>query len=231
MGMLSVVIPALNAEAGLAATLSALVPAAVDGLVREVVIVDGGSDDGTLAIVDAVGARLVRSQPGRGVQLGCGAATARFPWLLFLHADTVLEAGWHREAATFISRMDEGQRPQSAAAFRFAFDDEGLAPRVVEAAVAVRCSLLRLPFGDQGLLISNALYRKVGGYRPIPILEDVDLVRRLGRSRMTILRARAVTSAERYKRDGYASRVLRNQLCLMLYAFGVDPVRIARIYG
>lgn len=229
--MLSVVIPTLNAEARLAATLSALVPAAVEGLVREVVIVDGGSDDATLAIADAAGARLVRAERGRGVQLGCGAAAARFPWLLFLHADTVLEAGWEREAATFISRVDQGRYRRSAAAFRFAFDDEGLAPRVVEAAVAARCSLLRLPFGDQGLLISDTLYRKVGGYKPIPILEDVDLVRRLGRSRIAMLRSRAVTSAERYKRDGYARRVLRNQLCVMLYAFGVDPVRIARIYG
>ena len=229
--MLSVVIPTLNAEAGLAATLSALVPAAVDGLVREVVIVDGGSNDSTIAIAEASGARLVRSERGRGVQLGCGAATTRFPWLLFLHADTVLEPGWEREAATFIDRVDLGQRRPCAAAFRFAFDDDGFAPRVVETAVAVRCGLLRLPFGDQGLLISRALYLEVGGYKPIPIMEDIDLVRRLGRSRITMLRSRAVTSAERYQREGYARRVVRNQFCMLLYAVGVDPIRIARLHG
>ena len=107
--MISVVIPTLNAEATLGGTLSALVPAAVDGLVREVIVVDGGSGDRTKEIVDQAGARLLVERPERGRQLAAGAARARFPWLLFLHADTVLEPGWEREAAGFMERVDTGE--------------------------------------------------------------------------------------------------------------------------
>ena len=100
--MISVVIPTLDAEAGLTATLSALVPATVQGLVREVVIADGGSEDGTSEIADIAGAEFVVSEKGRGTQLAAGADHARSDWLLFLHADTVLQSGWEREAATFM---------------------------------------------------------------------------------------------------------------------------------
>src|SRR5215510_6276381 len=109
--MISVIIPTLNAEAGLGETLSALVPAAVDGLVREVIVVDGGSDDHTAAIVDQAGATWVSRSGGRGYQLEAGARRARFPWLLFLHADTVLQQGWERDAVAFMEAVDGGKRP------------------------------------------------------------------------------------------------------------------------
>ncbi len=229
--MISVVIPTLNAESGLAAALSALVPAMIDGLVREVIMVDGGSTDRTLAIADQAGTRLVSSGPGRGRQLRAGAEAARFPWLLFLHADTVLEPGWEREVSAFVERVEIGQRPQVAASFRFALDDLGLAPRVIEWGVAVRCTAMRLPYGDQGLVIPKRLYDQIGGYRDLPLMEDVDLIRRLGRSRTIILRAAAVTSAIRYRRDGYVARVIRNLTCLALYYLRVPPWTIARIYS
>ena len=152
------------------------------------------------------------------------------PWLLFLHADTVLEPGWEREASAFIERVEIGQRPEAAAAFRFALDDLGFKPRVIEWGVAVRCTVARLPYGDQGLLIPRRLYRSSGGFRPLPLMEDVDLIRRLGRGRTVILRARAVTSAIRYRRDGYAWRTLRNLACLMLYYLRVPAGVIARLY-
>lgn len=229
--MISVIIPTLNAESGLAAALSALVPAMVDGLVREVIVVDGGSTDRTLAIADQAGTRVVTSQPGRGRQLRAGAEAARFPWLLFLHADTVLEPGWEREVSAFVERVEVGQRPEAAASFRFALDDLGLAPRVIEWGVAVRCTAMRLPYGDQGLIIPKRLYEQIGGYRDLPLMEDVDLVRRLGRSRTIILRAAAVTSAIRYRRDGYITRVARNLGCLALYYLRVPPQVIARLYN
>jgi rSAM/selenodomain-associated transferase 2 len=229
--MISVIIPTLNAEAGLAATLSALVSATVDGLVREVIIVDGGSSDQTLKIAEAAGAQVVHSQRGRGGQLIAGAERAQFPWLLFLHSDTVLEPGWGVEAANFIQRVDIGQRPAAAAAFRFALDDVGFRPRLVEVGTRMRCTLFRRPYGDQGLLIPKRLYRQVGGYRPIPLFEDVDLVRRLGRTRTVIFRSCAVTGAMRYQRDGYAQRVARNFFCRMLYYLRVPLNTIARFYG
>ncbi|MGH6815672.1 MAG: TIGR04283 family arsenosugar biosynthesis glycosyltransferase [Hyphomicrobiaceae bacterium] len=229
--MISVIIPTLNAETGLAAALSALVPAAIDGLVREVIIVDGGSTDRTLQIAHGMGADIVSARRGRGHQLAAGAAQARCSWFLFLHADTVLETGWEREASAFMERVDAGERPPAAAAFSFALDDLGFLPRVVEAGVGLRCTFFRLPYGDQGLLIPRRLYEEIGGHRKMPIMEDVALVGQLGRARTIILRTRAVTSAIRYRRDGYVRRVLRNQLCLTLYFLNVPPHRIARIYG
>jgi rSAM/selenodomain-associated transferase 2 len=229
--MISVIIPTLNAEALLAQTLSALVPAAVDGLVREVIVVDGGSSDATAAIADQAGATFVARSGGRGYQLMAGAHRARFPWLLFLHADTVLEAGWEREAAAFMEAIDTGKHPPAAAAFRFALDDAGLRPRLLERLVALRCALLRLPYGDQGLLIGKPLYGDVGGYGSHPLMEDVDLVLRLGRRRLAMLRPRAVTSAVRYQRDGYVRRSMRNLFCLILFFLRVPTTVIRRVYG
>lgn len=229
--MISVVIPTLNAERTLPEALSALVPAAVDGVVREVVIVDGGSSDHTRKVADFSGAEFFVSKPGRGQQLAHGARAAKGGWLLFLHADTVLEEDWHREAASFIQAVESGDIEPSAAAFRFRLDDKGLRPRLLEAVVRARCSLLRLPYGDQGLLISRKLYLEVGGFRDLPIMEDVDLVRRIGRRRTTLLTADAVTSADRYRRDGYLRRALRNLTCLALYRAGLPINTIQRLYG
>jgi rSAM/selenodomain-associated transferase 2 len=229
--MISVVIPTLNSQAGLPAALARLVPAAVDGLVREVIIVDGGSGDGTTAIADQTGARLLTCERGRGKQLAAGARHARFPWLLFLHADTALEEGWEREALAFVGQVDSGERSLGAAAFRFTLDDQGLRPRMLERLVALRCNLFGLPYGDQGLLIPKRLYDALGGYRPLSLMEDVDLVRRLGRRRINMLRSRAITSAERFRDDGYVHRSARNLLCLTLYLLRVPISTIQRIYG
>jgi rSAM/selenodomain-associated transferase 2 len=227
--MISVIIPTLNAEASLAQTLAALVPAAVDGLIAEVIVADGGSTDGTAEIADDSGATLVACSGGRGPQLRAGSDRARFPWLLFLHADTELEPGWEREAIGFMEAVDRGKRPPAAAAFRFALDDAGFVPRLLEWLVAVRCKLLGLPYGDQGLLMPRSLYAEVGGFAPIALMEDVDMACRLGRRRIALLRTRAVTSALRY-RDGYFRRSARNQLCLTLYLLGAPLTAIARIY-
>jgi rSAM/selenodomain-associated transferase 2 len=229
--MISVVIPTLNAEATLAATLTALVPAAVDGLVREVIVVDGGSTDKTTAIVEDAGAQLICKNGGRGHQLTVGAMRAKQPWLLFLHADTVLDTGWEREVGLFMERAAAKPDRATAAVFRFALDDLGARPRLLERLVAARYALFRLPYGDQGLLIPRTLYDEVGEFRPLPLMEDVDFARRLGRRRMTLLSARAVTSAERYQRDGYLRRSARNLMCLTLYFAGVPTNVINRRYG
>ena len=229
--MISVVGPTLNAETHLAETLTSLVPAAVDGLVREVVVADGGSSDRTLEIADGAGAEIIRCETGRGAQLKAGAARARFPWLLFLNADTYLDIGWEREASLNIERVESGRRRMSAASFRFALDDEGLLPRTLETLVSLRTGLLKLPYGDQGLLISRSLYDEVGGFDSLPLMEDVDLVRRLGRKRLAVLNARAVSGGEPYRRDGYVARMARSQACLGLYLIGVPVTTIANLYG
>lgn len=228
--MISVIIPTLNAQDSLPGTLTALVPAAVEGLVREVIIVDGGSTDRTLRIADASGAEITSMEPGRGPQLHHGVSMARASWLLFLHADTELELGWEREVAHFMDRIEQGRRRQTAAVFRFALDDEGAFPRTLEAAVTFRTWAAGLPFGDQGLLIPRALYDEIGGYRPLPLMEDVDIARRLGRRRIAQLRSRAVTSPARYQKEGYFGRVMRNQLCLAMYYLGFPMSMIVKTY-
>jgi rSAM/selenodomain-associated transferase 2 len=229
--MVSVVIPALNAEATLPATLTALVPAALEGLVREVIVVDGGSVDRTREIADHAGAEVLTAPPNRGALLRAGANAARHPWLLFLNADTVLDAGWEREAAHFMDRVDSGSSRHAAAAFRFALDDDGLAPRALEGLVRLRCALLRMPYGDQGLLIARRLYDKAGGYLPLPMMEDIDLVRRLGMRRVKLLRPRAVSNAQRYRRDGYIRHDLGNQRQRLLYSLRLSTPPTARLHG
>ncbi len=228
--MISVVIPTLNAEQGLAATLSALVPAVVDGLVRDVTVVDGGSTDDTLKIADQAGVNVLRTGASRGGQLKAGAKLAKSPWILFVHADTILQTGWEQEVINFIEKIESGRRDDAAAAFKFSLDDDGLAPRVVESFVSLRSSLLRMPYGDQGLLISRALYNQVGGYNTMAVMEDVDIISRLGRRRIVMLPSRALTSAARYRTEGYVQRIARNQYCLLMYALKAPLARIATIY-
>jgi rSAM/selenodomain-associated transferase 2 len=229
--MISVVIPTLNAESHLPRTLAALVPAAVDGLVREVIVVDGGSADATAVIADAAGATFMSAERGRGQQLRAGAQRARSRWLLFLHADTVLQPPWQEDALRFMRAVDTGEIHEAAAAFRFALNDSGSWARVLEAGVHLRCLALRLPYGDQGLLISRALYERIGGYQPLALMEDVDIVRRLGRRRIRCLRASALTSPRRYHARGYGLGMLRNLTCLTLYYMRVPARYLVKLYG
>ncbi len=229
--MISVIIPTLDAERELAATLTALVPASIAGVVREVIIVDGGSNDATLTIADDAGAHILSCAKGRGSQLATGAEAAAGPWLLFLHADTMLEPCWREQASSFMQRMDKRDlHRQGAAAFRFALDDEGFVPRFVERVVGLRSSVLKMPYGDQGLLISKRLYEEIGGYKPLPLMEDVEIVQRIGHKRLHMLPAKALTSAKRYVNEGYGSRIWRNLRCLGMYFAGISPEKIARFY-
>ena len=223
---LSIVIPALNAGAAVARTLDAVAPSR---LARdcEVLVADGGSSDETAAVARRHGARVIETAPGRGVQLAEGARRARGRWLLFLHADTVPADGW--SDAVFAYCGDPANR-ERAATFRFALDDGARAARRLEAIVAWRTRRLGLPYGDQGLLISRGFYDALGGFRPLVLMEDVDLVRRIGRRRLDALDVAAVTSAIRYRQRGYLRRSGRNLVCLGLYFLGVPPRRIARLY-
>jgi hypothetical protein len=118
-----------------------------------------------------------------------------------------------------------------AAYFAFALDDPSPEARRLERLVAWRCRALALPYGDQGLLVSRALYDAAGGFRPLPLMEDVDFVRRLGRRRLAALPPAAVTSAERWRREGWRRRSARNLACLSLWFLGVPPGAIKRLYG
>jgi rSAM/selenodomain-associated transferase 2 len=219
---ISVVIPTLDAAAELPRTLDAL---AGSPLIAEIVVADGGSRDKTVAMARQAGARVVQARRGRGTQLAAGAAVATGEWLLFVHADCQPLPGWEEAVGAFIAAS-----PVGAGYFALALDDPAPAARWLERLVAWRCWVLSLPYGDQGLLISRALYDAVGGYAAIPLMEDVDIACRLGRARLRPIGATMLASARRYRRDGYWRRPLRNIVCLSLYFAGVTPDRIARIY-
>jgi rSAM/selenodomain-associated transferase 2 len=219
IGSVSVVIPTLNAAASLADCLARL-----DGA-REVIVVDGGSDDETRPIARQKGARLITSPPGRGAQLGAGADAATGDWLLFLHADTLLGSDWRTAAERHMTSA-----PDAAGYFRFRLQSNAWQARLIEAGVKLRVALLKLPYGDQALLIRRDVYDRIGGFRPLPLLEDVDLVRRLGRNRLRVIQSDAVTSAARWQQDGWLRRSARNAACLALYLAGASPERIAPLY-
>jgi len=223
---IDIVIPTLNAAGTIARTLSA-VSAARGVWPCRVVVCDGGSADDTLAIASGLGAQIISAPPRRGGQLAAGAE-GKGEWLLFLHADTVLSPGWVEAAGRFMVSASSEDR---AGYFRLRFDSASARARTVERMAAWRCRTLGLPYGDQGLLIKRALYERIGGYRALPLMEDVDLVRRIGRRQLVALDAEAKTSAARYERDGWTLRPLRNLFCLGLFALGVPPHLIARIYG
>ena len=223
--IISVVIPALNAAAELPDALAALRD---NRLVREVIVADGGSRDATAALAEKAGARLVAAPRGRGTQLAAGAAAACGAWLLFLHADCRLAAGWEDAVAGFIAAPGASEH---AGYFALALDDPSAAARRLERIVAWRCRAFALPYGDQGLLIARELYVRIGGFAPLPLMEDVELARRLGRARLRPIAATITASARRYRDGGYIRRALRNLLCLSLYLGGMAPQRIARIYG
>jgi len=215
---ISVVVPALDEEACLAETLRSVKAA------DERIVVDGGSQDRTREIAATEGARLLSCEACRGRQLDVGARAARGDWLLFLHADTRLDPGW-RDAALRLP-------PEAAAGvFRLTIDAAGRGYRLLEAMVVFRTRVLGRPFGDQGLLVRRAAYEKVGGFAPIPLMEDVELTSRLRKlGRLGLLGSRAVTSPRRWQRHGLVGTTLRNWSTQALFALGVSPERLARRY-
>ncbi len=215
---ISVVIPTLNEASRLQAAIASVRADA------EVIVVDGGSSDATADVALGAGARLVRAPRGRGRQLGAGAAVATGEWLVFLHADTRLDPGWAPALAALGREVVGG-------AFRFAVDSTRRPFRWLEAGVRVRCALLRLPYGDQALFARRDAYERIGPFSPWPLMEDVDLVRRLRRAgTLAFPPVRAVTSARRWEQRGLVSTTLLNWTLLGMYSLGCPPERLARLY-
>ncbi|MEM6371910.1 MAG: TIGR04283 family arsenosugar biosynthesis glycosyltransferase [Pseudomonadota bacterium] len=216
---LSVIIPTLNAGHCLPACLNALMEGVEAGLIAELIISDGGSCDDTLAQADAWGAHILSGAPSRGGQLRRGCAHARAAWFLVVHADTVLSPGWTTAAAAHLGTRKAGF-------FQLRFDRGG---RIVAAWANVRARLLGLPYGDQGLLIPRALYSHVEGYDDIPLMEDVAMARAL-KGQLVMLDAVAVTSAAKYRRQGWIRRGARNLWTLLRYFTGADVATLAQQY-
>lgn len=218
---ISIVIPTLNAAQTLPAALQALMEGLHTGLIRELIVTDGGSTDQTLEIADEAGAEIVTGAASRGGQLRRGCELARGEWLLVLHADTVLEDGWTKVVGDHL-------RTGTPAAFRLAFHATGFAPGWVAGWANLRSRVIGLPYGDQGLLIPRRTYEQAGGFPDQPLMEDVALMRRV--RGVALLPTRAFTSADRYQKAGWARRGSRNLWTLFRYFLGADPEELARAY-
>ena len=220
----SVVIPTLNSCKELAACLGSLGEGLSQGLIRELIVTDGGSTDGTLPLAEEAGAVVVSGKKSRGGQLRRGCSMAEGDWLLILHADTQLAEGWTEAVIDHI-----GQHRSQAGYFRLAFRANGIGPKIVAWWANLRSRVFSLPYGDQGLLVRADHYRTIDGYDDIPLMEDVALVRRL-KVRLNALDAVASTSAEKYLAQGWVKRGTLNILMLLRYLAGVDPQKLAKEY-
>lgn len=223
---LSVIIPCLDAADELPLCLEGLVSGLAAGLIREVIVVDGGSSDASRRIAEAAGCRVIEASRGRATQLIAGAKAARGDWLLFLHADTVLSPDWAERAGAHIATSAD-----KAAAFTLAFRSDAPEARWLAARANRRARWFALPYGDQGLLIPRDLYDAIGGYRDMALMEDVAIVRAIGRRRLVLLSAEARTSAAKYERDGWRRRAWRNGFLLLRYLMGAPPEKLAREYS
>lgn len=218
-GPISVIIPTLDSARHLPRALAPLVDGMQEGLIREVIVSDGGSRDETLEIADAAGCTLISGEAGRAKQLLNGIARAKGKWLLVLHPQTSLARGWTEEVALFLQFNEARKR---AATFKLAFDDKSAKGRLFWA--RLRANVMKLPHGDQGLLISRFLYDGLNGYRDVAH-EDIDLVRRIGAKRLVFLETEAVTSADKYR---YAPSPAESVGMMARYFLGADPVEMAK---
>lgn len=196
-----------------------MVDGMADGLIREVIVSDGGSSDETRDIADAAGCTLISNEPGRAKQLLAGAACAKGKWLLFLHPQTSLARGWTDEVQMFLQFSEARKR---AATFKLAFDDRSAKGLLFWA--RLRTQTMKLPRGDQGLLISRFLYDGLCGYRDVPN-EDIEFARRIGGKRLMFLESEAVTSAEAYR---LAASPAASVGMIARYFMGADPVELAK---
>jgi glycosyltransferase involved in cell wall biosynthesis len=219
--MLSIVIATHNAATTLPAAIAAL-----DGAADEVIVVDGGSDDGTVAMARAMGARVFRASGGHGASLAEGCAAASGDWLLLLRADTRLAPGWFAAAA----RVMAGS-PDRAAYFRFALEAGEAQARRMERVVGWSSHHLGLPSAEQGILISRTLLDAVGGVRPLPVMAELDLARRVGARRLSGLQVPAVRCAAAWRREGWWRRGARDLGCLALCFLGLPTTMIAKLHG
>jgi rSAM/selenodomain-associated transferase 2 len=218
-----IVVPALNEAAHLDGILSDV--RAIE-CVGDVLVVDGGSSDGTVELARSAGARVITAARGRGQQLNAGARAVAGDWLCFLHADVRMPRGARDALPAAVA--DERV---SAAVWRFAVDAGGLWFRLIELGAWIRDRIGGLTYGDQGLLVRRSLYEAVGGFPEIPVMEDVAMIRALKRRGVVHhLDASLVVSARRWEREGPFKTWIRNALLVTAYLGGVPPKRLVRWY-
>ena len=217
----SVIIPALNEALNIEKTISK-----ARNRDAEVIVVDGGSDDDTVAQATRAGARIEKNSRGRAVQQNRGASVARGRTFLFLHADTHLPRVYINHV--FEALMDPGT---VAGAFRFKTDLDHPLMKLIELATNIRSRYLKLPYGDQGLFFRRAVFEAVGGFPEVSIAEDLFLMHRISKQgRIGIAPVHAVTSGRRWQTRGLLRTTLINQVIVAGCCLGISPRVLARLY-
>lgn len=221
---LSIIIPTINEQDKLPGLLLDLYEGLGNDIIREVLVADAGSSDNTCLIAEEAGCHVITSEAGRGVQIAHAIDQARAEWLLILHADVRLEAGWASKL------LDHVPHPSSLYYGRFVMDDRGLLPRLMEIGVGLRCYFGRRPYGDQGFLVARAKLQTLGGYPRLPIMDDVALVDLYPRQDRKPLGFWVSSSARAYRKSGYLRRIIANIKIYWSYRFGASPDELKRRY-
>ena len=219
---ISVIVPVLNEERRIAATLESIFPLQP----HETIVVDGGSTDRTAEICRAAGVRVIASRPGRGRQMNVGAAQATGEALLFVHADTLLPAS----AGDDIDRAlaDPGI---VGGRFDVRLDGKHWMLNVIGAMISLRSRLSKIATGDQAIFVRRQVFAELGGYPDLPLMEDVALSRALKRcGPLACLRSRVVTSARRWEADGIGRTIFKMWALRSLYLLGISPTQLKRYY-
>ncbi len=218
---ISIIIPTLNESGNIARQAQALADAGC-----EVIVVDGGSGDGTVEAAEKAGFKVLSSPPGRGRQLNLGAQAATGDILLFLHADTRLPSGF---ASTVITAVHGSGC--SVGAFRLAIDEPSPALRFIASCANLRSRLLHLPYGDQALFTARSTFDKAGGFAELAIMEDFFFVKKAQKlGPVCITDEYVTTSARRWKRKGIVRTTLVNQVMVAGYYLKIPPEKLALLY-
>jgi rSAM/selenodomain-associated transferase 2 len=223
---LAVVVPSFNEATRLPLLLADLAAGPAD-VMAELVVVDGGSRDGTPQLARLGGAQVMHAQASRGWQLQRGVAATTAPWLLLLHADARLQPGWSEALRRAMAA------PEAVWAFDLAVEGPGVALRLLEWAVRLRSQLRRLPYGDQGLLLPRALLERAGGIPPLPLMEDLLLIQRLQHlAPIRRLGCPLQVNGRRWQRHGVLGTAWRNARLRQAWRRGISPQHLAhRYYG
>ena len=220
--LISIIIPTLNEVESIATTMKSA--QAFTGV--EIIVADGGSSDGTGEMARDLGARLLTITGGRAKQVNAGAMAASSDVLLFLHGDTRLPAGFHKQVFNILTMPDI-----VAGAFALGIDGPGIGLRIIEKLANFRSRFFQMPYGDQAIFLRANLFRSIGGFPEMPIMEDFVFMQRLKREGRVVIAPLAVTtSSRRWKKLGIFKTTMINQAVLVAYFFGIDPDRLARWY-
>ncbi|TAN41976.1 MAG: glycosyltransferase [Nitrospirae bacterium] len=223
---ISLIIPVLNEAESINCVLEHLFSLRYGGIL-EIIVVDGADDHGTLNAIKYPGVRKLASTNGRARQMNRGASEAKGEVLLFLHSDTELpEDGLELIADTVFGGYRCGAFELGIASKRHIY-------RVIETIVRIRTRLTMIPYGDQAIFVTKSFFDSFGGYTEIPLMEDVDIMRKVRRNgeKICVIERQVKTSARRWEKEGVLYCILRNWVLLTLYLIGVSPERLVKYYS